>query len=441
VSGDSSFSSATGSSGFALEFFDGAGASLGLTSNLTAGTHDFMNDQARRNGYALEVLAPPAAVRASAVFTWSGFTGAGEVGVRYVKGEQGRFPVTPYTSEASDRGAVAAVRDEITARTTAVSAEAAARSTLAARVNGAEAAISTEASVRATDVGNLQARWGIKMDVSGKVSGVLMNNDGSTSDFIVLSDRFAVATAAGGTTKYPFVVGSVAGASTVGIDGTLVVDGTILARAINVDRLSAITARLGYVTAGQVDINGNGFGDWGYIRSYGKWLGDGQWGWVMARHATGDTFIEFNVGGMGLQMHNADGSFRFWGPGFNLDNGGLTISQINVIDTLNIRGSAITIPAGDSSGSNSISIPFNVPGSESISVFISGTTFIPATGADYGRISVDGVDRWIGAGVAGSTVAGSVRVDLAPGGHTLRMYTNAFGFGLTSSIFALGVRR
>ncbi len=67
----------------------------------------------------------------------------------------------------------------------------------------------------------------------------------------------------------PFVVGAVDGESTVGIDGRLVVDGTIQANAIkagsitadllSVLELSAISANLGEVTAGSLDV---GPGSW-----------------------------------------------------------------------------------------------------------------------------------------------------------------------------------
>ena len=235
------------------------------------------------------------------------------------------------------------------------------------------------------------------MDVNGKVAGVLLNNDGASSNFTILVDRFAIAQAGpGGVTKYPFVVGSVAGTSTVGIDGTLVVDGSILARSISVNQLSAITSRLGYVNAGQIDISGDGVGGWGYVRSAGKWFADGQWGWLFARHTGGETYTELNVGAGGLMMRNSDGYFRMWGPNFNLDNGGLTINQIDVIDTLNIRGQAVTIPSFAQSGGGSVGMTHYVPGAYPLDTFIQGTSFVGSTG--FVSIYVDGVARWNGAG-------------------------------------------
>lgn len=50
------------------------------------------------------------------------------------------------------------------------------------------------------------------------------------------------------------IEGDVDGVNTVGIDGNLVIDGTVLARHINVDRLSAIVADMGTLTAGSIVI-------------------------------------------------------------------------------------------------------------------------------------------------------------------------------------------
>lgn len=441
ASGDTRFNSDTGISGLALEFFDGAGRSLGTADNLKVGGHDFLNSQDRRNDLAVEAVAPNGAVTAGVNFAWSGYTAGSMLGLRYVKAEQGRFPVTPYSAETSDRGAIAAVRQESTARASAIEAEAVARTTLAARVNGAEASIAQESSVRANETGKLSAKWGLKVVAGNKTAGILLNNDGQQSDMVVLVDRFAISTIdTQGAIKYPFVVGAVAGVATVGIDGNLVVDGTITARAINVNQLSAITSRLGYVTAGQVDISGDGVGGWGYLRSAGKWIYDGQWGWVLARHQSGQTFAEITCGPSGLQMNSGNGSFRMWGPGFNLDNGGLTIGQVDVIDTLNLRGQAVTVPTAGASGGTSVTVIHEVPGDQTLQTFIFGCTFVMTTA--YAHIYVDGVQMWTGAGFALSTISGAIVVPLSPGRHTLTMVSMSPYAGVAgTSIYALSTRR
>ncbi|MBT2321285.1 hypothetical protein J7E62_02790 [Variovorax paradoxus] len=445
VSGDSKFLSA-GSSGFAIEFFHANGATLGTTSNLLEASHDFLNEQARRNELAVEVQAPAGTASGAAVWLWTGHDDNNEVGIRYIKAEQGRFPVTPYSSEASDRGTVAAVREEAAARADAVSAEASARLTLAARVNDAEASLAEEKVVRADQTGKLFARWGLKMTVDGKVSGIILNNDGSESNATFLVDRFAIATQGPtGVTKYPFVVGSVAGAATVGIDGNLVVDGSIQARALFVDRLSAITARLGYVTAGQIDISGDGVGGWGFVRSYGKWR-DESWGWVLARHTNGSTLIDFNLNGCGIVMHHDAGvsaNFHMWGPGFDLSNNGLIINQIDVIDTLSVRGNAITVPTAAASPGSSAGIWHQVPAIpnrwDSVPTFITATSIMPAASIGILQIKINEALYWQGGALQGATVTGSVKVDLPPGNYWITA-VNTVG-GNSTSIFALSTRR
>jgi len=98
----------------------------------------------------------------------------------------------------------------------------------------------------------------------------VFESDGpTTSAFIVRADKFAVCfpTGEGGAPVIPFIVGTVDGESTVGINGQLVVDGTIVGRAVAahsitadhmlVERLSAISANMGNITAGAMNI-GNG---------------------------------------------------------------------------------------------------------------------------------------------------------------------------------------
>lgn len=440
-SADTRFNTDTGESGLVLEFFDSAGHSLGTAASLKAGGHDFLNSQQRRNELAVEAAAPNGAAAASVNFVWSGYTAGGMLGLRYAKAEQGRFPVTPYSAETSDRGAIAAVRQESTARASAIEAEAIARTTLAVRVDGAEASIAQESAVRADETGRLSAKWGLKVVAGNKTAGILLNNDGKDSDMVVLVDRFAISTIdAQGAIKYPFVVGSVSGVSTVGIDGNLVVDGTITARSINVNQLSAITSRLGYVTAGQVDISGDGVGGWGYIRSKGKWHGDGGPGWLLARHQSGQAVVELNAGTMLLQMSTADGRFRLAGPGFNLQNEGLTINQVDVIDTFNLRGQAVTVPTAAASPGKSVTITHVIPGEHTLQTFIFGCTFVWETA--FALIIVDGQERWRGAGFALSTVSGGIVIPLAPGAHTVTMFSLASSAGEAgTSIYALSTRR
>lgn len=101
------------------------------------------------------------------------------------------------------------------------------------------------------------------------IAGMGLGVDSKTgSNFVIMADRFAFVsptyTTSGGVAqmKYPFVIGTVGGVSTVGIQGQLVVDGSITADKIRVNSLSALTANMGEVNGGtfrtfQLDGNGN----------------------------------------------------------------------------------------------------------------------------------------------------------------------------------------
>jgi len=64
---------------------------------------------------------------------------------------------------------------------------------------------------------------------------------GAKSEFIIRTDKFAIInpTESGGT-EVPFIVGNVGSVPTVGINGNLVVDGTIIADAIATDAITAV---------------------------------------------------------------------------------------------------------------------------------------------------------------------------------------------------------
>lgn len=103
-----------------------------------------------------------------------------------------------------------------------------------------------------TEVDTLKGSYGVSVNANGRVTAsIKLDGTPAASSFAVLADKFIVVhPSADGTTMQAFIVGNVAGTPTVGINGNLIVDGTILARHIAVDALSAITADIGTVTAG-----------------------------------------------------------------------------------------------------------------------------------------------------------------------------------------------
>lgn len=287
--------------------------------------------------------------------------------------------ITATENTKADATAVNALTTRVTSAEGTITAQANSMTSLTATVNGHTSSISTQATALAALDGTVKSQWRLKVDANGKVAGMIFNNNGTESDLVVLVDRFAIAqTGPGGTFTYPFIVGNIGGTPSVGINGNLFVDGAIKTRMIDADQIygthikgdeiegrhikaKAITAgkidvddltanisKLKVINAGQMtmksDLTG---GDWGFIRSSdAKWL-DGNWGWIFANHPTQGVFVDMQMGGAGLKMHYSGTAnvtdFRMWGPGFELNTGGLTISQVNVIDTLQIRGEAVTV--------------------------------------------------------------------------------------------------
>lgn len=98
---------------------------------------------------------------------------------------------------AADTDLSSAIQTEATARANAIAAEATARQTLQSVVNANTAAIQTEATTRANETGSLFAKYTVKVDVNGYVSGFGLAstaNDGTpTSEFTVVADKFSIA--------------------------------------------------------------------------------------------------------------------------------------------------------------------------------------------------------------------------------------------------------
>jgi len=84
----------------------------------------------------------------------------------------------------------------------------------------------------------MQEAFVLRLSAGGNVAGFgLMVDEEDGSDFIILADRFAIVnpTSEGEDPVMPFIVGNVNGTPTVGINGQLVVDGSIIGRHIGAD--------------------------------------------------------------------------------------------------------------------------------------------------------------------------------------------------------------
>lgn len=181
------------------------------------------------------------------------------------------------------------------------------------------------------DTGATGARGSITAYISGQTawSDTVANNYFTTnySGVKVLND---VVTQYGtGFSQTRFWNGSAWTQITVAIDGSLLVSGTVGASALSVTNLAAINATLGNVHSGSVR--------GGDYASY-AWPAYGQSGFYLGPE--GLLFGNANGGANGYFQVTAAGAL--YAPGFSIVGGVITISQANVINTLNVAGNAIT---------------------------------------------------------------------------------------------------
>lgn len=127
------------------------------------------------------------------------------------------------TVEANLGTANAAITSEQTTRANADSALSSRIDTVSTTVDGHTASITTAQS----SIDGLKVRYGVQLNANGYVTGFVQNNDGSSGEFVITADRFAIvdpAAAPGATPVVPFeVVGGVTRIKEAVID-TLTVD-------------------------------------------------------------------------------------------------------------------------------------------------------------------------------------------------------------------------
>lgn len=142
---------------------------------------------------------------------------------------------------ATTNGNTAAISTEQTARASADTAIAQSVSTVLARLDSGDyAAVKIQSSATASALGGVLAEHVIKVDANGHISAVKLLSDGSESSLVFLADKVLfVAPDGSGTPKSVMILGQINGISTVGIDGNVVVDGTISARSLAVKTITA----------------------------------------------------------------------------------------------------------------------------------------------------------------------------------------------------------
>jgi hypothetical protein len=209
--------------------------------------------------------------------------------------------------------------------------------------------------------GEWSASWSVRINagaINGTpvIAGIGLGVDSKTgSNFIVMADRFGIVsptyTSNGGVQqmKYPFVVGTVGGVSTVGITGQLLVDGSITADKLKVNSLSALSANMGEVNGGtfrtfQLDGNGNIINPQEFRvemtnnpgDAYPMWVGAGVKNWNNAVFAV-----------------DRSGNAKFGGT---ITAANVT-DQFQAISTVNIGGLAIYASGGGATAGFTLNAP------------------------------------------------------------------------------------
>jgi hypothetical protein len=112
-------------------------------------------------------------------------------------------------------------------------------------------AVKISALASSDAITGLQAQYSLKVDAGGHVAGISLATDASLGSSVVfLADKFAfVAPDGTGTPKTVMSVGNIAGVPTFGMNGNMIVDGTIVARSISAGTITATQISSNTITA------------------------------------------------------------------------------------------------------------------------------------------------------------------------------------------------
>lgn len=103
-------------------------------------------------------------------------------------------------------------------------------------------------------VDQVNGTWTLSLNSNNRVTGFI-KLDGSdvSTEFAVMADKFTIVhPSVNGTTIQAFIAGLVNGVSTIGINGDLVVDGTLAARSIVANSITADKIAAGAITASEI---------------------------------------------------------------------------------------------------------------------------------------------------------------------------------------------
>lgn len=151
-------------------------------------------------------------------------------------------------------GDLSALAGTVAGQGTSIGALAADLSTVETTANGNTTSISTLSA----SVDGIAAQWGVSVNANGRITGAItLNGLSNVSTVGVLADKFLIVNPTDdGNTITPFSVGLVNGVSTVAVDGTLVIDGTILARHIAANAITAAKIAAGTITSTEIAAGG-----------------------------------------------------------------------------------------------------------------------------------------------------------------------------------------
>lgn len=218
----------------------------------------------------------------------------------------------------------ARITAEESARATGDSANATAINQVSARLNSGgdinQAIVQVVAQASATD-NKLLGSWAVMIDAGGKLTGIKLLSDGTTSAMAIAADEVLI----DGSVKAKSLA---AGAVTA----VKIAASAVTADKISVTSLSAISAYLGMITSAVIEmVSGSG---WQYIRTASKWWSDGVNGWISAaRPETSSYFQEFRASnGAAVVLEQKGGGPDLGGLHYRLqvrDAGGVDRVDIN----------------------------------------------------------------------------------------------------------------
>jgi len=96
------------------------------------------------------------------------------------------------TVTSGDNSNAAAISSEATARANADSALSSTVSSLTSTVNGVSASVTTEQNARVAADNTLLAKYGVRLNSNGYITGFSQNNNGTTGTFKIIADEFKI---------------------------------------------------------------------------------------------------------------------------------------------------------------------------------------------------------------------------------------------------------